>query len=132
MLKAGMLGLLLFVLEKWVFQNTFLSHTHPPFWTGALAAFYRAINEEVLIRLFLLTSFYFLMSRLFVVTSQNRLRFLWISNGIAALLFGLGHLPAAFTLTNPSFFEIFRILLLNGIAGLVFGMSIGQKIYGAR
>ena len=42
-------------------------------------------------------------------------------NLLVALIFGLGHLPTALKLTTPSGFEITRILLLNGIPGLVFG-----------
>jgi membrane protease YdiL (CAAX protease family) len=44
-----------------------------------------------------------------------------MTNIIVALIFGLGHLPAAFKLIEPSFYEISRILLLNGIPGVVFG-----------
>lgn len=47
--------------------------------------------------------------------------FMWTVNIIVAIIFGLGHLPAAFRLTAPSAFEIFRVLLLNGVAGVIFG-----------
>jgi membrane protease YdiL (CAAX protease family) len=40
---------------------------------------------------------------------------------IVAIIFGLGHLPAAFKLVEPSSFEVIRVLLLNGIPGIVFG-----------
>lgn len=40
---------------------------------------------------------------------------------MVAIIFGLGHLPVAFKLVTPSFFEIFRILLLNWIPGIAFG-----------
>ena len=46
---------------------------------------------------------------------------IWTANIFVAIIFGLGHLPAALKLTNPSAFEIFRVLFLNGIAGIVFG-----------
>jgi len=38
-----------------------------------------------------------------------------------ALVFGIGHLPTLFKLATPSSFEIYRVLLFNGIGGLVFG-----------
>jgi membrane protease YdiL (CAAX protease family) len=46
---------------------------------------------------------------------------LWIATILVAIIFGLGHLPAAFKLTSPSAFEISRVLFLNGIAGVGFG-----------
>jgi len=119
---AGLLvGVVLYLLDSVLFRSSLLSGTHPPVWTGLLASFYGAINEEVLLRLFMLTTAYFLLGKIFKFQPQNRLLLLWIANVIVAIIFGLGHLPAAFKLTSPSPFEIFRILLLNGIPGVVFG-----------
>lgn len=112
-------GLLIFVLEKTLFQNSVLAKIHAPAWTGALASIYGAINEEVLLRLFLFTLLYFLLRK--ICKTQKRAGLLWSVNILVALLFGLGHLPAAFTIIQPSAFETFRILLLNGIPGVVFG-----------
>ncbi|MFZ0564951.1 MAG: CPBP family intramembrane glutamic endopeptidase, partial [Chlamydiales bacterium] len=119
---AGLLvGVALYLLDSAWFSSSLLSGTHPPIWTGLLASFYGAINEEVLLRLFMLTTVYFLLGKIFKLQPQNHLLFLWIANVIVAIIFGLGHLPAAFKLTSPSSFEVFRILLLNGIPGVVFG-----------
>ena len=52
---------------------------------------------------------------------RNRTVFLWLTNGIVAIVFGLGHLPAVFKLAEPSSFDILRILVLNEIPGIVFG-----------
>ncbi len=103
------LGLLLWFLDWTVFPSSSLVKAGGALWTGLLASLYGAINEEVFLRLFL-------FSALYKCTSS-----FWVTNVVVALLFGLGHLPAAFQLTTPSFFEIFRILFLNGIAGLLFG-----------
>lgn len=117
---AGVLvGGAIFFFDKTVFHSSLLSGVHPPFWTGALACIYGGVNEEVLLRLFLFTLVYFLFSK--VIKSRNRAPLLWSVNLLVALLFGIGHLPAAFKLTSPSAFEIFRVLFLNGIAGIVFG-----------
>lgn len=119
---AGLfVGVALYLLDRALFSSSLLSGTHPPVWTGLLASFYGAINEEVLLRLFMLTTAYFLLGKIFKFQPQNRLLLLWIANVIVAIIFGLGHLPAAFKLTSPSPLEIFRILLLNGIPGVVFG-----------
>lgn len=119
---AGLcVGVILYLFEITIFRNSSLTALHSSFWTGLLASFYGAINEEVLLRLFLFTLVYFLLGKIFKFHLQNRLIFLWITNVVVAIIFGLGHLPAAFKLTTPSSFEIFRILLLNAIPGLVFG-----------
>lgn len=117
-LVSGVLvGLAIILFEKTLFQQSTLSPLQPPAWTGALISLYGGINEEVFMRLFFLTLIYWLLRKCF----KGRTVILWISTFLVALLFGLGHLPVAFKLTSPSSFEIFRILLLNGIAGVVFG-----------
>ncbi len=120
-ISGAFAGLTIFSLDKTVFQHSLLSGVHPPFWAGALASIYGAVNEEVLLRLFLFTLVYFIFRKFFEITAKNRLWFLWIINVFVAIIFGLGHLPAALKLTTPSAFEIFRILLLNGIPGMIFG-----------
>lgn len=114
-------GLIIFLSDKTLFGSSLLSGTHPPFWAGALASLYGAFNEEILLRLFLFTFLYFILSKCFKFYARKKLFFLWFTNIVVALIFGLGHLPAAFKLISPSAFEIFRVLFLNGIAGIVFG-----------
>lgn len=119
---SGMLvGGVIFFCDKTIFHSSLLSGVHPPFWTGALASIYGAVNEEVLLRLFLFTLIYFLFSKAIEIRESNRLPILWSVNLLVALLFGVGHLPAAFKFASPSALEIFRVLFLNGIAGVVFG-----------
>jgi membrane protease YdiL (CAAX protease family) len=119
-IAGALVGLIIYLIDKTVFHSTF-SGVYPPMWTGALASIYGGINEEVLLRLFLFTLLFFLFSKLFKFASRHRLYFLWITNILVALVFGLGHLPAAFKLMQPTSSEITRILLLNGIPGIVFG-----------
>ncbi len=124
-LVSGILvGLILFLSDKTIFASSALvgKAVHPPMWAGALASIYGAVNEEVLCRLFLFTLVYFVLSKGFKNKSNKRLTLLWSATILVALLFGVGHLPAAFDiLSSPSAFEICRILFLNGIAGIVFG-----------
>lgn len=116
-LSGLLLGLLIFILNKTLFQDSVLTDMDPPLWAGVLASLYGAINEEVLLRLFLFSLFYFISRKFFA----NRTAVLWGVNLVVALLFGLGHLPAAFQVDTPDNFEITRILSLNMIPGLVFG-----------
>lgn len=121
-LIAGVgVGLVLYLSDQFLFQRSGFVGAHPPFWLGAIASIYGAVNEEVLMRLFLLTFLYFLLGKAFRVTENNRTTFLWISTVTVALAFGLGHLPAAYSIGVPTSTDIFRILLLNGLAGMVFG-----------
>lgn len=121
LISGVLVGLIIFISEKTIFINSLLSKDNPPFWIGALASIYGAINEEVLLRLFLFTLIYFLVSRCLKIQESNRTIVLWCVNIFIALIFGIAHLPAVFKLVSPSAFEIFRVLFLNGIAGLVFG-----------
>lgn len=114
-------GLIIYLLDITLFRSSLLSGIHPPAWVGFLASLYGGINEEVLLRLFLFTLVYFLFRKIFKFELQSRTTFLWITNVIVAILFGLGHLPAVFKIAEPSSYEIFRVLLLNGIPGIVFG-----------
>ena len=116
-----LVGITIYGLDQVVFNKSLLVRMHPPFWMGALASFYGAINEEVLLRLFLFSFLYFLLGKCVEIKHGRKLFSLWCINIFVSLIFGLGHLPAAFKLTTPSSYEILRLLTLNGIAGVVFG-----------
>jgi Type II CAAX prenyl endopeptidase Rce1-like len=93
-----------------------------PAWQGLLASIYGGIAEEVLTRLFLLS----LLAWLLLKASKRQARGLsaapfWGANVMAALLFGLGHLPAARLLAPLTSLVIARTLLLNGLPGMVYG-----------
>ena len=88
-------------------------------WKGLLASFYGGIGEEVLLRLFLMTLLVWLVARLRRRPPGAALY--WIAIAIAALLFGAGHLPAAAGLWPLTAIVVLRTLVLNGVAGLVFG-----------
>ena len=89
---------------------------------GLLASLYRAINEEIMMRLFLVSLIAWIVKKLAKinnVTENNMV--MWGSIVVAAVIFGLGHLPLAFQARAISLFLVFRILFLNSIAGVVFG-----------
>jgi hypothetical protein len=111
-------GLILFVLDQTLFYSSVFSAGAVPMWIGALGSIYGAINEEIGLRLFLFSLLYFLASKWI---KKKRTVLLWGVTIVVALLFGVGHLPIAFRMITPSSFEIVRILVLNGIAGVVLG-----------
>lgn len=107
-LAAGIIAsLLIIAMDAFIFRpllddalgnsaaNLTRPATHPAAWKGLLASFYGGINEEVLLRLALLTFLAWLGN---VLTKAPRGTctpiVFWAANIIAAILFGLGHLPA--------------------------------------
>lgn len=128
LISGILVGLVISISDRMIFYDSLLSGAHPPpFWAGALASLYGAINEEVLLRLFLFSFIYFLVAKCFTIHPGNRSTILWCVNIFVALLFGVGHLPTALMLVSPSVLEIFRVLFLNGLAGIVFGWLYWSK-----
>jgi len=94
-----------------------------PIWQGFLAALYGGITEEVLLRLFLMTLLVWIGA--LITGSKGELpapAVLWVATILAAVLFGLGHLPATAALGVPlNGLVITRAILLNGVGGMFFG-----------
>lgn len=86
---------------------------------GLLASFYGGIAEELQLRLFLMTLVVWLLARR--GRREATPSAYWIAIGCAALLFGIGHLPAAAAIWGLDGIVVTRTLLLNGIAGIAFG-----------
>lgn len=88
-------------------------------WRGALASLYGGIVEEVLCRLFLVSLLVWLLARL---GGGPRPWMFVVAIVLAALIFGAGHLSAAFNagmLHGP--LTVTRIVLLNALVGLPLG-----------
>jgi membrane protease YdiL (CAAX protease family) len=104
----------------------------PGAFAGFLASFYGGIGEEVLLRLFLVPFLCLLiLGAMKLLGSAKTWRvtdnIVWISVVLAAIVFGLGHLPgtaAIMPITPP---VILRAVLLNGIGGVVFGWLFYRK-----
>ncbi|MGY3039366.1 putative membrane protein [Rhodanobacter sp. TND4EL1] len=89
-------------------------------WRGLLASFYGGIVEEVETRLLLVSALVWLLAR-----CNHRVARPWmfvLAIIVAALLFGAGHLPAAFGagLAGTPLL-IARIVLLNAVVAVIFG-----------
>lgn len=121
-------------LSLWVFRPLLMAELdalgitlpegiQPPPWQGFLASFYGGIVEEVLLRLFVLTLLVWLGS-LVSRDSEGRPRpvVFWVANILAAITFGLWHLPSTADIGLPmSAVVITRAIVLNGLAGVAFG-----------
>jgi hypothetical protein len=89
-------------------------------WRGLLASFYGGIVEEVECRLFLVAVMVWVLARCNRRVAQPWMFVLAIV--LAALLFGAGHLPAAFAAGMAHApLPIARIVLLNALVGVVTG-----------
>jgi membrane protease YdiL (CAAX protease family) len=92
----------------------------PARWQGVLASFSRRIHEELLIRLGVMSLLAWLLAR-----GPRRAdgtpgsRAFWLAIVGSATVFGLAHLPLTAPLASP--LVVTRAVVLNGIAGMLFG-----------
>jgi membrane protease YdiL (CAAX protease family) len=127
-------AVLIIGLDVFVFQPALLNElgdaaqsladgsVKPPAWQGFLASFYGGIAEEVLLRLFVMSLFVWLGSFISkTVEGKPTSAVFWIANILAAVLFGLGHLPATASFLPLTPLVIARAIVLNGVAGVAFG-----------
>lgn len=127
-LSGVSVGVIVAVLERFVFLrvNPQLSSTDIDIaqWKRLLACLYGGINEEILMRLFFLALALWVFSKF--RGGQLGLATFWTANFLVALVFGASHLPGA-ALTMPLTVSlILYVLVLNGIASLVFGYLFWQ------
>jgi membrane protease YdiL (CAAX protease family) len=99
-----------------------LETSQPAAWKGFLASFYGGINEEILLRLIVM-SFLAWLGKFISRTSDGKPTnaVFWIANIFAAVLFGLGHLPATALLIPLTPLVIIRAIVLNGFVGIACG-----------
>jgi membrane protease YdiL (CAAX protease family) len=113
------------IIADFLFQQigiTLQSATIPPLWQGLLASFYGGIGEEILLRLFLMTSLVWIGSVVFRINHPNKSSVLmWATIIISSVLFGIGHLPATAAISELTTGLVLRAIVLNGIGGVVFG-----------
>lgn len=99
----------------------------PALWKRLLACFYGGIDEEILLRLFVLSLLAWLIGFAWhQPDGRPTLLALWLANILAAVLFGLGHLPATAALVKLTPLLFVRAILLNGIVGIAAGYLFWQ------
>jgi len=101
----------------------------PAFWKGFLASFYGGIAEEVLLRLFLMSLLVWIGFKIKKAPDGSPTAVgVWIAIILAAVIFGIGHLPATAQIVEElNAVVIARALVLNGIAGIAFGWLYWKK-----
>ncbi|MBX3388567.1 MAG: CPBP family intramembrane metalloprotease [Phycisphaeraceae bacterium] len=125
-------GLLLIVLDAFLFlPRTGLElakwMADVPLWKRLLAGLvYGGITEELICRFFLVTLLAWLLGKFWRTPSsqpdgQPTPGAIWTAILIATFLFALGHLPLAARLGELTPWLVARVLVLNGVAGTVYG-----------
>jgi membrane protease YdiL (CAAX protease family) len=105
-----------------------LQTSQPSAWKGLLASFYGGIAEEILLRLFVMSLLVWL-GRFISKTSDGKpTNFVfWTANILAAILFGLGHLPTTALLVPLTPLVIARAVILNGLIGVACGWLFWKR-----
>ena len=131
----GILGsVLIIALDVYVFQPALKAQlgaaaagltgraATPAPWKGFLASFYGGFDEEILLRL-LVMSFLAWLGHFISKTPDGKptVAVLWIANILAAILFGLGHLPTTALLVPLTSLVVLRAIVLNGLVGIACG-----------
>ena len=127
-LIAGVLIILLDILFGSISVEMAEVETKIAPWMALLATFYGGIAEEVLCRLFLVTLFAWITTLIKKSKDGNPTNTgIWISIVLAAVLFGLGHLPATSQITPLTTVIVIRAILLNGAGAMIFGWLYWKK-----
>ena len=131
MILVGLIGLFTSIVitfsDKYIFAS-YLPETTEGYQFSFLyfvsSLMYGGIIEELMLRLFLMSLLIWIGWKLFAKSKDSGAIPSWIYLGgivVAAILFGLGHLPAtaqAVELTTPI---VIRAIVLNGVGGIGFG-----------
>ncbi|MGB9937871.1 MAG: type II CAAX prenyl endopeptidase Rce1 family protein [Methanobacterium sp.] len=101
---------------------------NPPAWQGFLASFYGGINEEILLRLFLMTLLVWIFFKIKETGEGKPTKIgMWLAIILAAVIFGIGHLPAVMTISTLIPIVIARTIILNSAGGIIFGWLYWRK-----
>ena len=127
-----LVGVSLFFLDRVAFavfiEPITASQAEPPLWQRFLASFYGGIGEEIAMRLFLMTLIVWISSKIRRTQTGSPTDLgVWIAIILISVIFGLGHLPMTAKFQQITALVVFRAVLLNGIAGVVFGWLYWKK-----
>jgi len=101
---------------------------YPPAWQGFLASFYGGINEEILLRLFLMTLIAWIIFKIKKTEEGKPTKIgMWLAIILSAIIFGIGHLPTVLAISTPTPLLITRVILLNAVGGIIFGWLYWKK-----
>ncbi len=124
-------AILAVILERFVFWNYLPEQFHERIpsavWKRLLATLYGGVTEEIIVRLLFLSLFAWALSH--ISSKSNGLptdSAMWTAIALAAVVFGLLHLPATLALAPLTRVVVVRTLLLNGVVGIAAGWVYWQ------
>lgn len=100
--------------------------SYAPIWQKLLAAVYGGVAEEVLMRLFLMSFFIWIGVKVFKQKEPSKTVII-VAIFLAAIIFGLGHLPITASITAITPLVVLRAIVLNGVGGIIFGWLFWKK-----
>lgn len=113
---------LTFAFQPWMPPTATPTNLKIDLWKSVLASFYGGITEELFLRLFCLTLITWVLWKVFQRrTSHPTASLFWLAIVIAAILFGLAHLPTAASIWTLTPIVIIRTITLNALLGIPFG-----------
>jgi membrane protease YdiL (CAAX protease family) len=122
-----LIGLMIIITMKYLIApvepkilQRFQRDAQLPMWQWLLVVFHAPVLEEILFRLFFLTLFAFLMTKISKKKMLSDKR-LWSANLLAAFFFAAGHLPPWLQQTHPTFGLLAAVIMINLVAALLFG-----------
>ena len=108
--------------------KTSITTVYPGILQGFLASFYGGINEEIMMRFFLMSLLIFIIN--FIIRYKEEKPkpvVVWIAIIITSVIFGLGHLPITSSVVALTPLIVARAIVLNSIGGIVFGWLYWKK-----
>lgn len=109
-------------------SSVVLAQTIPPAWQGFLSSFYGGINEEILLRLFLMTLIAWVIFKIKKTEEGKPTNGgMWLAIILAAVIFGIGHLPTALAIATLTPLLIIKVITLNAVGGIIFGWLYWKK-----
>lgn len=128
-LIGALTAVVIYVLDIAFTAQGALISTHQnyaPIWQKLLASIYGGATEEILMRLFLMSFFIWIGVKLFKQKEPSKIIII-TAIFLAAVIFGLGHLPITASITEITPIVVSRAIILNGIGGLIFGWLFWKK-----
>ncbi|MBN1764794.1 MAG: CPBP family intramembrane metalloprotease [Sedimentisphaerales bacterium] len=125
-------GAIVFALDRYIFvlkiYPVTVAQDTVPLWTRISISIYDGIGEELAWRLGFMTLLVWITWKIKATPENKPTRTgIWIAIMLASVIFALGHLPLTARWMEITSLVVIRALILNGLAGIVFGWLYWQR-----
>lgn len=131
-ISMGVLAAVLIIALSFLYSSVSISvlklEAGISLWKLFLVCFYGGVAEEILLRLFLMTLLVWISTKITRTSDGGPTTpGIWIAIIVSAVIFGLAHLPITGSFAALSLTIVIRAILLNGVAGIIFGWLYWKK-----